>query len=462
MKNLYVLIVVLFLVSNTVSAQNSAKYSSQNIFSYTKQISELSGGEIWTGFQPLDFMELKEESGSHLVKFSIEPNKPESNYFMILSDEYFSNHTLEENLSITFHEAFHAFERDPKRAGMKWKYENAMLIFEYQETSARHNALFNIESKILHDALKIENKRKLKQQVREFLLIRNYRQNDLDRKFVEFEKGAEHNEGLAEYAGVKGVLMGIKLANAKKLNLSFENSDKINYLIQKYNTLKFINQLGSNVRRKFYYTGSAQGFLLDRLMPNWKTEVQMNGKSIQDLLEKSILLKNTQENEISKILKNYNYENILVEEVKAVEQRKSDKLALLEKTLNEKGRKVTIDFSGLDRSNNIKWFDPMNVTIVKPNVRVHTREVTFELGEIFTAQFSQPVVEDLNDKKYISVVPEDKNLEIKLNGQNVDLSKDQEIKFNEKLEITSENLKFEANKGSIKINNNEIFINLSD
>jgi len=46
--------------------------------------------------------------------------------------------------------------------------------------------------------------------VREFLAVRRLRQGELEARLVAFEKGAESNEGLAEYVGEKGVLAALQ------------------------------------------------------------------------------------------------------------------------------------------------------------------------------------------------------------------------------------------------------------
>lgn len=462
MKNSYILLAIIFLISSNISVKASDKFTSQDIYSYANEISKVSKEKIWNGFEALDFAVLKETDKTSQIHFSPEPNNPESFVFMRLSDEYFANHTLEENLTITFHEAFHAFQRSPKRSGKKWGYENAILIFEYQESSARNNALFSIESKILLSALQTKNKKQLKEKVRQFLTVRSFRQNELDKRFVEFEKGAEQNEGMAEYAGTKAVLLGMEKAKSKKINVPFENLDKQIFLDKKFYLLNLINDIGKNVRIKFYYTGSAQGLLLDRLMPNWKTEVQMNGKAIQNLLQDSIPKKALKKNEINEILKNYKYESVLKKEEESVAERNAENLALLEKTLNLKGKKIMIDFSVVNNINNIKFFDPMNVTMVKPNVRVHTRKVTFAHNELFTAEFSQPVVEDLPNKKYISIIPQNDTFKITVDGEEVDLSKGSESKLNGELKIMSENLKLEVKRGSIKFGDKELIIKIEN
>jgi hypothetical protein len=196
-------------------------------------------------------------------------------------------------------------------------------------------------------------------------------------------------------------------------------------------------------------------------MPDWKTKVQMEGKSLQDLLETSVG-ELSREKTVEAILRQNGYLNILSEEQKQTAQRKADNQALLEKTLNQKGRKYIIDYSALSKPGGIRSFDPMNVTMITPKIRVHTRSVKFAGDNLFTADFSQPVVEDLGDKSYTAVVPVNENESITIDGFVTDLRKPAEMQFSKSLVITSRNFNFEAVTGSIKISNEEIVIRLAD
>lgn len=459
-NKIVITISVCLLIVFQAFAQTTTKYKSSEIYDFSQKIDETAKDIIWAGFNFRDYSRLGNEAGSSFIYFSTEPdNKNDENFFWRLVDDYFLNHSLEENLSINFHEAFHAFQSDPKRKGKKWGAENAMLIFEYQESSARNNALFRIESQLLRSALEVKNKTDLKQKVRQFLAVRRLRQSELEPRFAEFEKGAELNEGMAEYAGTKAVVAGIEAVKEKKISIPFENPDTGEFLSQKYKTLGWITKIGNNIRRKFYYTGSAQGFLLDRLMPDWKTKVQMEGTPVQDLLEISIE-KTAPRKEIENILSKYGYERILNEEEKAVTQRKADNQALLEKTLSQKGRKYIIDYSASAKSTGIRNFDPMNVTMISPKMRIHTRSVTFTGTDSFTASFSQPVIEDLENRRYTMVMPENESVKIIVDGIEIDLSKTGKTEFSKSLMITSKNFKFEAFRGKIEIENGEIIINL--
>lgn len=457
------LFVCLLLTAGIFSQTPPSKYKSKEIYDFSRQIQESAQNQIWNEFDFRNYTRLKNDAdGGGNVSFSTAPDgSGDQIFFWKVVDDYFENHSLEENLSITFHEAFHAFQRDPKRAGAKWGAENSLLVFEYQESSARANALFSIESRILQAALESNSNSELKKKVGQFLAIRRLRQSEIEPRFVQFEKGAELNEGLAEYAGTKAVLVGMSAAGRKQISVPFTETNATAFLKKKYEKLASITKIGRNIRLKFYYTGSAQGLLLDRLMPDWKTKVQAEGKSLQNLLEENVG-KLPEEKAVGKILRQHNYEYILSEEEKAVAQRKADNQALLEKTLNQPGRKYTIDYSALSKPGGIRNFDPMNVTMVNPKIRVHTRSVKFAAGDFFNADFAQPVVEDLGEKRYTTIVPESENETVIVDGSISGLKQPLEKRFSQSLKINSANFKLEAKSGFIKISGREVVIKLSD
>lgn len=461
MRTVIIISVCLFIAVRAIG-QPPVKYKSTEIYDFSRQIKKIVKDEIWTGFDFENYSRTKTADGAGFIYFSNEPdNQTNENFSWKLVDAYFQDHSLEDNLVITFHEAFHAFQRDTRRAGGKWGAENALLIFEYQESGARSNALFSIESRMLRSALLSVNKTGLKDKVRQFLAVRHLRQSELEPRFVEFEKNAELNEGLAEYAGTKAVMLGLEARGKKLISVPFTESDLKGFVSKRFEMLDSITEVGQNIRRKFYYTGSAEGLLLDRLMPDWKTKVQLEHQSLQALLETSVG-KLPSSREINAYLSKYSYEQVLAGEEKAVNVRLANNQTLLATTLNQKGRKYIIDYSALAKPAGIRNFDPMNVTMISPKIRVHTRSVSFAAGDSFTAAFSQPVVEDLQTRQYTTIIPENQTESLVIDGVAIDLNRPLEMRFDKSLKLNSTNFKFEAKTGFVKISNGEISINLTD
>src|SRR5215210_3658585 len=110
-KKINVFVLIIYLLAGSSSfAQTTAQYKSKEIYDFSRIISEAAKDRIWTGFEPLRYLSLKTEAGKNYISFTSEPDNPNGQIFWTLLDEYFLTHSLEENLVITFHEAFHAFE----------------------------------------------------------------------------------------------------------------------------------------------------------------------------------------------------------------------------------------------------------------------------------------------------------------------------------------------------------------
>ncbi len=147
-KQTTVLILIIYLLTNVAFAQSPGKYKSKEIYDFSLQIGKSAKNKIWNEFDFRNYTRQKNDSEGGYVSFSTAPGEQgDQTFAWKVIDDYFLNHTVEEDLSITFHEAFHAFQRDQKRAGAKWGAENSLLIFEYQESSARNNALFTLDIK---------------------------------------------------------------------------------------------------------------------------------------------------------------------------------------------------------------------------------------------------------------------------------------------------------------------------
>jgi hypothetical protein len=379
---------------------------------------------------------------------------------MVVNDEYYRSHSLEDDLSITFHEAFHGFQRDPARPGARWGAENALLIFDYGETPPRNAALFRIESRSLLAALEAANADGVRQHVREFLAVRRLRQGELEARLVAFEKGAEANEGLAEYAGEQGVVAAMQAVRDKKLTLALETLDPRARVGRKYGKLRTVTELGKNPRLRFYYTGSAQAFLLDRLLPGWKERVQMKADVLQDLLADAVGPDNTSKAVADAVLARQGYDNVLREEEALAARRRAEAQALLESVLATPGRRCTLDLADFGGLGNLGSFDPMNVTALGQK-RIHTRMLNIYADGRFKAEFNQPVVQDFEHKTYATVVPAADTLTATLDGAPLDLSKPSERRIGTKLTLSAPRLTLEAEAGTVSVTDQGLVIRVA-
>jgi hypothetical protein len=408
--------------------------------------------QVWPGYdaRKYAFIVSDKETGRKSVAFSPDPKAERRDIFMTVGGDYFLKHTPEENVLMVFHEAFHAFEHDPTRSGARWKFENAFLLFDYAALPTRNNALFAIEGQLLDAALRARTAEEARKKARQFLAVRGLRQAELDTPLVEFEKGAESNEGMAEYAGVRAVVDGMAAAKAKRVSAGFSFTDGPRYLREKYDRLKSITRIGKNDRLKFYYTGSAQGLLLDRLSPGWKEKVQEKAAAVQDLLAGAVGGVPGKD-EAEAALREYGYEKVLKQEEEQARRRQAEGEALLKSALEQKGRRYTIDVSSLGRVGDYASFDPMNVTVLSGKRRLHTRMVNVAQKDHYRAEFSQPVLEDRAKKEYVTVVKSEGRQEATLDGAPLALDRSGRTTIEKKLVIATPQFRLEVQAGEVEV-----------
>jgi hypothetical protein len=418
----------------------------------TSRLAAALKDQIWPGYDARKYMVLVsgDKTGEKLLRITPDPKSKRPSIIITLNGGYFNKQTPEENVLLVFHEAFHAFEHDPSRSGARWRFENAFHLFDYAGLPARNNARFAIEGQLLYAALQASKEEDARKKVRQFLAVRGLRQAELDAPLVAFEKGAESNEGMAEYAGVKAVLAGMEAVKEKRASAVFSYIDGPRYLREKYKRLTSITRIGNNDRLKFYYTGSAQGLLLDRLSPGWKEKLQAKAAAVQDLLASAVGgVPGRKEAELA--LQAYGYETVHKEEQEQAKRRTEAGEARLRSALEQKGRRYTIDVSALGRVGDYVSFDPMNVTVLDGKRRLHTRMVNFAQKDIYRAEFSQPVLEDREKKEYVSVVKDESRQTATLDGAPLALDKAGRKPIEKKLVITAPSFRLEAEGGEVEI-----------
>jgi hypothetical protein len=453
-------ILCLTILSQALAQQSKPQRKAEEILTYCFQIADLAGEEIWQGFKPRNyaFVNLAADATGYTLGFTNAPNNPEQR--TLLASYEVRGYELEEAISLGFHESFHIFESDKNRAGAKWRHENALLVALYPETEARLSALFHIEGQILFAALRTSDDKTLKRLLQQFLALRKLRRGEMEERFAEFEKGAESNEGLAEYAGAKALLIAIREASEKRLALPLRYADEASFIKSKYAKLDSITEAGKNSRLRFYYTGSAQALLLDHLMKDWKRRVQFDGAVLEDLLAEALQFAAASSQPLAEAtLKQYDFSSVLKREAENVAKKQAQKQAVLDAILSQKGLRYVIDFSAIGKMGSVKFFDPMNITVVNKEKRVHTRMLHIGEEGLYAGDFEQSVVEDFQNRQYLTIVEATDN-QITADGVKLDISQPVERTFKEKLQITTPKFTFEAASGTVTITKDAVIVKL--
>lgn len=451
------LLIIVAIAQESVNEQQQER-TANVVFNYALQVAA-SGDEIWNGFTLNRHAFLNPVGGNNEIRFTnnIEKKRPS----WAVGDDFFTKHSVEDDLVMTFHEAFHGFQRDRTRKGLEWRAENTEVVFEYPEHSARNSALFNIEGRILFSALQSHDVKTLKKKIRQFLTVRRLRQSELEPTVVIFEKDAELNEGLAEYAGTKAVLVGIEAVKQKRISIPFQFRNGNDYIHKKFERLDLITRAKGNIRTKFYDTGAAQGLLLDRLMLNWKTRVQEQGATLQDLLEDVTNSVGVNKRDAVKhTLKQYGYVTLLKEEEEIATKKTAEAQAQLNSLLSQKGQRFVIDVSAMGKLGELQSFDPWNLIVINRDLRVHKRTLDVTEEGYYKANFKQPVVEDRGKKQYITISAPDETQAILIDDVPLDTTKPGEKQFMKKLVITGARFNLEAKAGQVIVNDDEITIKI--
>lgn len=185
-------------------------------------------------------------------------------------------------LGLALHEAFHSFERKSRRDGRRFGTgENALLVGRYPVFDLDNETLFAIEGRLLRRAYLAPRGPETRTRVCRYLAVRQRRQQGLDTAFVAFEQLAELNEGLAQYALLRGeqelgLVLGGRLSGDARAAVALETA-----LLDSLVTMS-----ARSVRRRFYATGATEALLLDRMAgSDWKGGLVARDRTVQQELE---------------------------------------------------------------------------------------------------------------------------------------------------------------------------------
>jgi hypothetical protein len=197
-------------------------------------------------------------------------------------------------ISGVIHESFHVYQAT--LVPEKFSQANATYqkIGDYWKIDKKMRSEWEKEVGILVDANSVTTNEKVVSLAKEYLTIRNQRRSDhgLTLEQINFEKQIEWLEGLAKY---------VELSIWETAN----NNDQYNPVsgihldpdFKEYQTFSRHWDMELNQAReqasiegdvRFYYSGMLQARLLDRLLPDWKTQIMADDVYLEDLLATAI------------------------------------------------------------------------------------------------------------------------------------------------------------------------------
>jgi hypothetical protein len=197
-------------------------------------------------------------------------------------------------ISLIAHESFHAYQgmQVPQKLADS---ENTSRDYEQQypwdDTSLQ--ADWQSELVLLTEALRSTDENQSAELALQFLEIRKDRRASaqLNENLIAYEQQREWLEGLARYAELEIW----RLAGDSSYTPVAETSEDPEFNAYRDYSRRWTNELNQISRMstdegdgRFYYSGMAQAFLLDRLMPGWKERAFEEDVWLEDLLRSAV------------------------------------------------------------------------------------------------------------------------------------------------------------------------------
>ena len=173
------------------------------------------------------------------------------------------------------------------------KFADAEFINQYADQypwdDLSLQADWQIELDLLVDALRSTDSTLTIELARQFLALRATRREsaNLSAELIVYEQQREWLEGLARYAELE-IWRQTRVSDYVPLKETENLTDFDHYAGFERRWSRELNQLtkmaGDPGDGRFYYTGMAQAYLLDQLMPDWKLQAFDDKVLLEDLL----------------------------------------------------------------------------------------------------------------------------------------------------------------------------------
>jgi hypothetical protein len=192
------------------------------------------------------------------------------------------------------HESFHALQGLRKPEAFVEAESVHYLAEEYPWDDQSFQKAWKEELQLLYQAASAESDQDAKSLTRQFLKIREERRESvsLSPALIDYERKREWLEGMAKYAELEIQVAAAQNPQYQPLPALTKDSDFSSYEDRvRYWGLQLAEVKRTSGREgdsRFYYSGFAQGVLLDRFQPDWKKQLWLGDLWIEDLLWKAV------------------------------------------------------------------------------------------------------------------------------------------------------------------------------
>ncbi len=316
-----------------------------------------------------------------------------------------------DQLALVTHEAFHVFQG--KQAPDKGA--NEMALLHYPVLSVQNNVGFALEGLALADALHAKDDAQFRRAALRWLAVRKDRRASLPVESVDYEDGTEYNEGLATYTQYRlfqtlegrqpGPAMAWVQGFAGYADLGSQRESLIATMIQNMKGEVPVNgdPYGTApLRMRLYYSGMAEGVLLDRLSPVWKSRIFAPDASLTALAEEAL---KPAPSELDQALKDAKagaaYEALVQDKTKLAQEGKGRAEAAAKEIESGPGIALIVDYSKLGSTKLGMGFTPFGITAVDENRTIFAQvpiKVIFGPEGELTQNAAQPLLRDTGKK----------------------------------------------------------------
>ncbi|MCL4561008.1 MAG: hypothetical protein M1281_10375 [Chloroflexi bacterium] len=192
------------------------------------------------------------------------------------------------------HETFHVYQISVAPEGLNLAENAQKHDQEYETVDANMHEAWRREIDWLAKALQAKTRDETTALVRQFLQARAQRRVDysIQGNLLEYERMIEWEEGLAKYVELESWRQAATTPGYQPVLPSTSDPDFKGYATFSKRWSDEISQMKRQASQagsvRFYYTGMAQGVLLDRLMPDWKTRILQGNDWLEDLLAEAV------------------------------------------------------------------------------------------------------------------------------------------------------------------------------
>jgi hypothetical protein len=317
------------------------------------------------------------------------------------------------------HEAFHVFQDASRHAGARFgRGENAMLVSTYPVFDVDNETAFALEGKLLAAALATPSLARKRELARQFVAVRRERHRGLPSEFAEFDQASELNEGLAEYALVRGLQLeasegpvgwrtGAERALASRPKLLSELTGTENL----------------SLRFRYYQTGPAVGLLLDALAgPSWKSRMLSRNATLQDMLAWASGVDAAALAARESAHAAFGAPALRTSAARQIERLKISRRARVDSLLAMPGLRLVLSADSLPgRDFNSCGYDPQNLLQVTPAVQLQMRWWKPCAAGPTSAEFNVPSVHDESAGTVSAVIGDAGEVMLTSNGQPLSL-----------------------------------------